>query len=395
MATLELRVPQLGEGLVEVRIVQLLKKPGDEVDRDEPLYTMETDKAEVDIESPALGVLTEWFVEANTIVPVGTVVAHMEAKEAVPSAGVSFRTVPDAKAGSGVKAGDDAGPRNAVIPPRTRAYARSKGLTIQEVESIPAGGAKLMPDDVDAYLARKAMANGTGVEYDEVPMSARQRTLFYRLSHGSAQVVPGTIEVPVSWEPVERVYARFADGDTPKADRPSRFMLVAWAAAQAVKEFDTFRSTIQDVNTLRRYKHVNIGIAVALPDDELVTALVQRADALPFDAFAREARARIDEAREGHDQAHRAVVHLSITGLHRYGIRSAVPVVVPPSVATLFVGAPYDAPVLRDGVIVLQKTVNLALTFDHRIINGAGAASFLNHVVEKIGKLDDAGPGQC
>jgi len=198
-------------------------------------------------------------------------------------------------------------------------------------------------------------------------------------------VVPGTIEAPVSWEPVECVREALKRRAKSPEEAPSSLLLVAWCLAHAAARHESFRSTIVDVNTLRRYKHVNLGIAVALPGDELTSAVVARADALSFPVFLATARARIGEARAGIDQASRTVAHVSLTGMSAFGLRTAVPVVVPPSVATLFVGAPYE--IVERGAgeeIRFARIVHLALTFDHRIINGVGAAHFLNAIRERI-----------
>ena len=393
MPTVEIRIPQLGEGLVEVRIVALLKQPGDAIRRDEPIYTMETDKAEVEIESPVDGTLEAWAVEEEAIVPVGEVVARVavEAEEAAGAPAVPH--APSNGEGEG-EAAEEPRPtelRNAKIPPRTRSHAKKAGVSEQELLQIPAASGKLMPEDVDRYLAARDGARAKPVsngEYEEVPMSARQRTLFYRLTSGASQVVAGTIEEPIRWEPVERVNQWFKQQGLAEGDTPTRFLLVAWCAAQAIGRDERFRSTIVDVNTLRRYHHGNLGIAVALPHDELTSAVVPGADALSFEQFVQTARERIRSARDGLDQASKAVAHVSLTGMASSGVRTAVPVVVPPAVATLFVGAPYDSVEPDEaGGMRFVRLAHLALTFDHRIINGVGAASFLNDVKERIAGL--------
>ena len=394
-----IHIPQLGEGLVEVRIVRLLKTPGAVIRRDEPIYTMETDKAEVDIESPLDGVLDSWAVAENDIVPIGAVVARI-AVDAIASAAppVAERPAPST-ASSAVS--HHAVPRNAQAPPRTRAYAKERGITLDELGRIPAAAGKLTPADVDRYLSKSASPAPNGRnDVEEIPMSARQRTLFYRLSNAATQVVPGTIEAPVYWDPVEHVRETLKNRGLPTDEVPSAFLLVAWCLARAAAQHESFRSTIVDVNTLRRYKHVNLGIAVALPGDELTSAVVAQADTLDFTEFVKTARARIQEAREGADHASRTVAHISLTGMSAFGLRTAVPVVVPPAVATLFVGAPYEIVERGEGDTVrFVRVVHLALTFDHRIINGVGAAHFLNairaHIVGLPGEfgVDAARPG--
>src|SRR5215212_9121244 len=83
MPVVSLRIPQIGEGLLEARLVAVLKQPGDKVKRDEPIYQMETDKAVMDVESPYEGVLVEWLAPVDTILPIGGEVARMEVADGV------------------------------------------------------------------------------------------------------------------------------------------------------------------------------------------------------------------------------------------------------------------------------------------------------------------------
>lgn len=392
MATVEIRIPQLGEGLVEVRIVRLLKKPGDPVQRDEAIYTMETDKAEVDIESPVTGTLVSWAVAEDDIVPIGEVAGRIDSPEAHPPAPEpAFPQDEPGRSAVHETPAQRRGLRNANIPPRTRAYAKRLGLSGDELPDIPAAGRRLMPADIDRYLGgKREAAEMAEPQYEDVPMSARQRTLFYRLTSSASQVIPGTIEEAVPWDPVEQVNDALKAAWPEDRPRPSRFLLVAWCVARALERHEAFRSSIVDVNTLRRFTHGNLGIAVALPQDELASAVVPRAGARPFEDFIETARLAIQEAREGVDQAAQTPIHVSLTGMTAYGVRTAVPVVVPPSVATLFVGAPYDAPRRGEqGGVELIRVVHLVLTFDHRVINGVGAAAFLSDVRDLLAALPE------
>lgn len=387
----------MGEGLQEARLVAVLKKPGDTVKRDEPIYQMETDKAVMDVESPYEGQLTEWLAEVDTILPIGSPVANMEVAEGVremeihgaPSAAKAENSV-SPSSGSAKAASS----RNASVPPRTRAYAKEKGLSEDDLAGIPAPSGKLMPADIDVYLAGGGAKPETAAsgEYEDRPMGSKQRLLSSRLVRGTQLVVPGTITVVADWGPIERMRARIKGGGGDF--QPSAFTMFAYATAKAIAEHPLFRSALQGEDRVRTYHDVNLGIAVALPDDELVLAVVDRADKLSWREFADQARARIDEARSGKDQAHEAVT-VSITNMQHAKLRQAVPVLVAPSVGVLFLGEVYNG---LDNEVVdevrLKRLVNLTLTFDHRLINGVGAADFLNAVkahVETISRFVDAG----
>lgn len=142
-------------------------------------------------------------------------------------------------------------------------------------------------------------------------------------------------------------------------------------------------------STVRTYDHVHLGIAVALPGDQLVLAVIDEADKLSWEEFAAKSREQIQLARDGKDQAHEAVT-ISLTNMQAFGLRDAVPVVVPPSVATIFLGEPYNGLDQTVNELKLRRYVNLAMTFDHRLINGVGASEFINQVkayTENAGQL--------
>ncbi|MBS1707414.1 MAG: 2-oxo acid dehydrogenase subunit E2 [Armatimonadetes bacterium] len=275
------------------------------------------------------------------------------------------------------------------MPPRTRAYAKEKGLTDAQLDEVPAASGKLMPSDIDAYLAgttTPVQAPSTGKGFTEAPMAAKQRVLASRLVRGSQLVVPGMMSVSVDWTALEAARAAYksAGGDF----QPSVFTMFAYAVAKAAGKHPVVRSTLVGDSVVRTYAHINLGIAVALPGDELVVAVVREADTLDWPAFAAAARARIDEARQGKDQADESVT-LSITNMAGHGIRDAMAVVVPPGIATVFLGEAHWG-VSNDHEPRFQRQSNVGITIDHRLINGVGGAEFLNTVkvlAEDIGSL--------
>lgn len=386
MPSISVRIPQIGEGLQEARLVAVLKQPGEKVKRDEPIYQMETDKAVMDVESPYEGVLLEWMAPVDTILPIGGEVARMEVGDGVQEVGGGHGPAPTEQpvTAAATSTATDGGARNANIPPRTRAYAKEKGLSDAQLAKVPAAGGKLMPADIDAYLAGGATGPAALKQtdaYAETAVGQKQRLLASRLVRGNQLVVPGTIVVTVNWEPLENQRTRLKSkgGDF----QPSSFTIFAYAVAQALKDFPAFRTTLVNDDTMRTYHHVALGIAVGLPGDELVLAVVPDADTLSWHDFAAKARERIDLARGGQDQANEAVT-ISLTNMQSFGLRDAVPVVVPPSVATLFLGEVYNGLADDTSELKIRRMVNLALTFDHRVMNGVGAANFLNKVKENL-----------
>jgi pyruvate dehydrogenase E2 component (dihydrolipoamide acetyltransferase) len=378
MAIIEVIVPQLGEGLQEVRVMRFLKQPGDRVERDEHIYEMETDKANVEVESPYAGVIVEWLAKEGDILPIGAPIAKMEVEgvvESVAPAAHAPQPAPTVAPAAPPREPVAVGARlELTIPPRTRAYARQKGISEEELRRIPAAsGNKLMPEDIDAYLAGRS-ESAASAEYVDYPLPQQQRTFIYRIKRSSQLVVPAVLRRPARWDAVRRVVEQFKSNPSAPV-QPSEFQVFAYCASQATLQHPKFRSQLVGEDTLRQYQHVNLGIAVARPGDELVTALVKNASALDFVGFVRTLQSQIRKARAGEDQAD-ASMQLLLTYMGGYQMVDAIPVLVAPAVAILFAGEAFSI----EGV----PHVNLVLTFDHRLINGVGGAEFLNAVAQNL-----------
>lgn len=455
MSTVSVKIPQLGEGLQEARLVELLKQPCDVIKKDEPIYEIETDKAITEIESPYDGTLVAWVAEVDAVLPIGADIATMEVVDsmaandaggavaasesaAVPghqpecvtdvSSGESpaapAAPAPPTAAASGLSDSDQGRPaltstdvvpffpahtaaHGIPIPPRVRRLLREKGIAHLATE-IPASGKRLSPDDVDAFLASQTSplslpatpqvaiepspaGNGPGLDaatipaecdrtsvaadYEERPLNSAERTLNFRMARGAQLVLPATLETDVDWTAIHA-----AREQTRETGGPTGFAMLSWCVARAMTEFPQFRSALSsDGNTLRTYRHVNLGIAVSLGDDLLNTAVIRHADTLNRTAFFSEMVARIEEARRGVDQID-ATTTVSLSNIGRVGMRVGIPVVVTPAVATLAVGAVRDEPVPLERGFEFRKMVSLTMSFDHRLVNGVGAAEFLNAI---------------
>ncbi|MBB6053575.1 2-oxo acid dehydrogenase subunit E2 [Armatimonas rosea] len=367
MSVIDVLVPQMGEGLQEVLLVEFFKKPGERITRDEPFYSMETDKATMDVECPHEGVLVEWLAAEGDTLAIGAPVCRMEVSVAAPEP----TAAPSQPSLAPAEVPEE---RGGWVPPRTRAYAKEKGIDESVLATIPAASGKLMPADIDAYL--KA-ATPTETAYTERPVSPQDKTFIYRLKRSAEQVIPATAKRQLDWGPV-RAYA-----DKKKAELsenpPSAFNCVAYAIAKATAEHPKFRSTLLREEVIREHAHVNLGIAVARPSGELVVAVVSAADSLSFEDFVAASKGNIALARDGRDQATEAT-QLLLTYMGPYEIIDAVPVLVAPAAAVLFIGSPFE----QGG----KQVVNIVLTFDHRLVHGVEAAEFLRTIARNVESLE-------
>lgn len=395
MPVISVRIPQLGEGLQEALLVDFLKKPGDIVKRDEPIYVMETDKATTDVESPYEGKLVEWTVETGSVLAIGTEIARMEVAEGVKEMAAGHgppgeTPTPPAAPAASVSAPAAPQPGSAVrragvaIPPRTRQYLKDKGL-IDVADQIPAAGSKLMPDDIDQYIAEQASASNSGAAtsasggFDEVALPQSQVVLNYRLSRGTQVCVPVTVMSEINWQALDS--ARDA---VRESGGPSAFAMCCWCVAQALKDHDKFRSAMSgDGKKLKVFKRVNLGVAVALPGDEMVTAVIRGADQMNQAQFFEAFTQQVLQARDGKDQADEST-SVTVSNIGKAGMRIGIPAIVAPAVATLAIGETYSQPIPDGNGFKFTPVVMATMSFDHRIANGVGAANFMSAIKQGI-----------
>ncbi|HTI21787.1 MAG TPA: amino acid adenylation domain-containing protein [Kutzneria sp.] len=316
-----LAVPQLGEGIVEVRILSLRKQPGERVAKDEVVYEMEHDKAAVEIESPADGVLTRWLVAEGDTVPIGAVVAEISAAEVAAVAKVR-------------------------VPPRTRLMARRAGLADEQLPLIPAAGSVLLPEDVQRYLESQRSQE----------LSTRQQQLNTAMRAAADKIVPAVVAMPLDAEALDQVTASLG--------AETAFQGFALLAARTAMAHKGFRSRHTADNKVQVHDRVDLGIAVATDSDDLTVAVVRAADQLSDEDFHAQYVQSVERARDGQSQAD-GTVSLILSHLGEESATFALPVVVPPAVATLFLGS------------IDRGSRQMVLTFDHSLINGREAAAFL------------------
>jgi pyruvate/2-oxoglutarate dehydrogenase complex dihydrolipoamide acyltransferase (E2) component len=197
-------------------------------------------------------------------------------------------------------------------------------------------------------------------------------------------IVPATIDMTCRWEAVRaaRLRSKELGGGT-----ISPVTMSAWIVVQAMQSHPRFASYVSAGKLQESAEDFDLGIAVALPGDVLETAVVPAANKLSWEEFPEAVNLALKKARQG-EPVSKNRVSLIISSLGTYSVRSAIPVVVPPAVATLFVGAPQSLPDPKSKDGGLMEAVSLVLTFDHRWINGVGAAAFLSKVRKGIERFD-------
>jgi 2-oxoisovalerate dehydrogenase E1 component len=325
-------VPIMGEGIRNAKIVSLLKKPGDPVALDDPLCEVETDKAVYPIESSFAGVMGGWKTRVGDTVEIGQELGAILTD--APSREDQMQTAANASPDGKEKTAEAAAPA-------------------------------AEPNDRGRHARR----------YSIEP--ALSPTITRKLS----RVIPANLQIDARWDAIRKArdIAKKKNGKT----APSPSVMIAWAVVRAMEKQAPFRRLILEDDRIIENDDFDLGIAVALEDGRLATAVIVDANKKNWPAFVKIYNEVVEATRSGRIDAMNAPV--VITSLGAFGVRTGAPIVVPPSVGTLFIGSAHRE-MITDGKKKNEtaEVITLSLTFDHRVVNGAGAANFVREIKELI-----------
>ncbi len=395
-------MPQMGESITEGTLTKWLKKAGDRVERDEPLFEISTDKVDSEIPSPAAGVLAEILVKEGEVVAVNTVVAR------IGEAGAAAAEAP--KTEEKPAPAPEPAPAPVPAPAIEATVIEAAPAAVVEAESGPVSPlvrrmARITKADMEAYL---------GAGSAPAPAPAAPVAAALPAPQPAAQAAPVSRVEPVRTrvEPMSIMRAKIAEHmiaskrtaahvttvhrvdmtkiarlrSSVKAEFQQRYgfpltylPFITRAAVEAIRQFPIFNSSIEGTNILF-HNDVNVGVAVAL-DHGLIVPVIRGADEKNIVGLQRSivdlaARARSKQLRPEDVQGGT----FSITNFGSFGSLFATPVINLPQVAILGVGAVEKAPVVIDDAIAIRQMAYLALTFDHRLIDGAVADQFCQKV---------------
>ena len=325
-------VPIMGEGIRAARVVTLLKTPGDHIELDDPLCEVETDKAVYPIESSFAGVMGEWKIKVGDMVEIGQDLGTILTGEVSTA-----DQLPAAAEESPEQTSNGAG-RAVHLAPRMSAAQK----------------------DSDEHVREPALSP----------------TITRKLS----RVVPANLQIDARWGAIRKAREAAKKKEGKKAPSPSA--MIAWAVVRSMEKHPGFRRLVLEDDRIVESEDFDLGIAVALGGDRLATAVVAKANTKSWAEFVKVYGETVEQTRTGRVDAMNAPVVISSLGA--FGVRAGAPIVVPPSVATLFVGAAHTEVMANGKKNETAEVVTLSLTFDHRVINGAGAANFVHEIKEQI-----------
>ena len=351
------KLPDLGEGLTEGEVARWLVTEGQEVAEDDPLVEIQTDKATVEIPSPFAGTVLKILVAEGDIAPVGTeLVVIGQPGEAVPTIASTTAAVPSQAAAAPVA---DAGRVQAT--PVVRRIAQELGVELAEVAGSGPGG-RVTEEDV------RATAAGASTEGRREPLRGVRRVIAGHMARAHREVPP------VTW--VEECDVE----DVPLA---RLLPTVVKACADGLVGFPELNARF-DGDAILYLDRYDIGVAVQT-DDGLVVPVVRAANEKSVDELDAEIASLAERARTGslgaedlRDSTFTVSSAGKLAGLFQ------TPIVNHPEVAILSIGRVAPRAVVRDGEIVVRRTGTLAITFDHRVVDGAHAAEFGLAVIARI-----------
>jgi pyruvate dehydrogenase E2 component (dihydrolipoamide acetyltransferase) len=427
-ALIDITIPDIGD-FTDVPVIEILVKVGDTVEAEQPIVTLESDKASMDVPSPAAGKITEIVVKVGDKVSMGALVAKLDAggqpahvpadqedeaeakeeedaAEAPNTSPVAPRDLPPrpSKAGTGPALPDFSG---VFAGPAVRRLARELGLDLNQIKGTGEKG-RITREDLKAAVARGgsvglAPAGGGGalpsvpqVDFakfgpiETVPLSRIKKISGPRL-HASWVNIPHvthTDEADITdLDAFRKALDEDAKKDKSKPYRVSLLPLLMRSVVAALKAFPTFNAALSpggDSLILRRYWH--IGVAVDTPDG-LVVAVIKDVDQKGVIDLSRELGALSEKARAGKlAPAEMQGATFTISSLGGIGGTAFTPIVNAPEVAILGVVRSKMAPVWDGTAFQPRLMLPLCLSYDHRVIDGAAAARFMRYLA---GLLED------
>ncbi|MGZ4354801.1 MAG: dihydrolipoamide acetyltransferase family protein [Gaiellaceae bacterium] len=358
----EFKLPDLGEGLTEGEIARWLVAEGQEIAEDDPLVEIQTDKTTVEIPSPAAGVVSRILVAEGEVVPVGTVLVVIGGDGAEPAAAEESRAEP---APPQAPAERPARKGAARATPLVRRIAQELGVDLESVAGTGPGG---RITEADVRGAGGGAAPEPAAEGRREKVHGVRRLIVEHMARARREVPAVTFVEECDFTGVElkRLVA-----------------LTLKACAEALQEFPELNARLEgdEIVYLDRY---DLGVAVQT-EQGLVVPVVRGCDTASVDELDAEVRRLAEAARAGRLKPEELRGStFTVTSAGKLAGLFQTPIVNHPEVAILSVGRIAERPVVRDGGVVVRTTGDLALSVDHRVVDGARAAEFTLAVIRRL-----------
>ena len=432
-------MPQLGESVTEGTIARWLKAEGDEIEKDEPLAEVDTDKVNAELPSPLAGKIEKLLVSEGTTVDVGTEIALVavdgeeespaaeappredvaaaspteewpaadtEAQPAATDGGEKQRAVAEARTSDGDGRGTIQSAETLRLQrssPVVRRLAQEHGIDISEISGTGTGG-RVTKKDIESYIEEREAAPAATVETpprpepealpERVPVYEGDRVVeLTSIRRAIAnRMATSKREAPHAWSMVEadvsglvalrnRVKEEFEERE---GVRLTYLPFIVKAVVEGLKEHPVLNS-VWDGDRIVLRKRINIGVAVDLEEGALIVPVIRDADELNTVGLAR----RIDEVVKKTRSRQLSPIDVSggtftVNNPGALGSVVSTPIINYPQAAILSAEAVVKRPVVVDGAIAIRSMMNLEVSFDHRVLDGGAALRFLNAVKQRL-----------
>jgi len=420
-------MPQMGESIAEGTIVRWIKKVGETVDRDEPLFEISTDKVDAEIPAPAAGVLTEIKVKEGETVAVNSVVATIGAASEVSKEERSNRaSAPAPSLDSVVPRDVDAPVKPGATPRKTngrtaskptdddsrkqrssplvRRIAKDNDVDISQIHGSGLGG-RVTKNDILEFLETGTRDSGSGIR-EEVhapesripspesrveikPLSVMRRKIAEHMVMSRRTSAHVHSVFHVNFSTVERIRQQKKAEYEQLGAKLTYMAFIAKAVVSALRRFPIVNASLDGDNVIYK-KDINLGIAVAL-ESGLIVPVIKHADEKNLLGLSRaiadiatRARAKQLKPEEVHDGT------FTITNPGQFGSQFGMPIINQPQVAILGIGTIEKRPIVVDDAIGIRTMAYLTLGYDHRLVDGATGDQFMFEVKQQLENFDAA-----
>lgn len=452
MPLVDLVMPKLGESIMEATILKWHKKPGDTVKEDETVLDIATDKVDSEVPSTAAGVIEELLYKENDVVPIGAAIARIRVgtdtavTAAPPQPSVPAPAYEDARVVETIPY-QPATAANAGITPAIRFYsplvlniAQQEGISMAELEKIPGTGqdGRVSKKDILAYVAggRTAAANGQQAVSTTAPVAPAVQSSPAIQPASVAATSPQTESAPVAvqtysgnvevieMDRMRKMIAKHMVDSKQTSPHVTSFAecdvtnLVLWrekvkkefekregekitytplfieAIVKCIKKYPWLSSSVESDKIIVK-KDLNIGMATALPSGNLIVPVIKNADQLNLTGLTKRVNGLANAARTGKLKPDDTTGGtFTLTNVGTFGSIMGTPIINQPQVAIMAVGAIKKRPMVietpQGDSIAIRHMMYISLSYDHRIIDGALGATFLNAVSKELENFDSS-----
>lgn len=422
MARYELKLPSMGESVAEAVVTNWLKKVGDPIEAEEAIVEVATDKVDSEVPSEVSGIVSEILFKVDEVVKIGQVMAIIETQESADAsappqqtAEILMQNISDIKETTLSPQIDFSGAER-FYSPLVKNIAKQEGISPDELAHIEGTGLnnRVTKDDILAYIAHRTQPKATTVVPTPVapttatPIDQRSYTKHgeeriemsrmgkiiaehMTLSKQTSAHVQSFTEVDVTriWQWRNKVKKAFEANEGEKFTFTPIFME---AVAKALIDFPMMNISVEGTTIIKK-KNINIGMATALPDGNLIVPVIKNADELNLrgmakvvNDLAKRARAnqlKPDEVKDG---------TYTVTNIGSFGNVFGTPIINQPQVGILAIGAIQKVPAVIEtpegDVIGIRYKMMLSHSYDHRVVNGALGGMFVQRVAQYLEKWD-------